>query len=201
LYQPKGKPRTVVAFAAALLIHFAAIGIASVHRSHPPAPPGPSDKFTDITFEPASAPDELPPEAIEPVAPPSPNEYLFQDETQTPPLVRKAALRPASPLVRPRASLPPGKLNWSSAKVLALNAPRPEYPYEARRQKITGKGVVEMQVDEGTGNVTGVVMRESTGNPFLDNAALSAFRRWRFKPGTVSSVTCPITFTLTGASY
>jgi len=44
-------------------------------------------------------------------------------------------------------------------------------------------------------------LAESTGNQFLDNAALAGFRRWRFKPGTVSSVICPVTFTLTGASY
>ena len=32
-------------------------------------------------------------------------------------------------------------------------------------------------------------------------AALIAFRRWRFKPGSVSKVRIPITFTTTGAQY
>jgi protein TonB len=94
-----------------------------------------------------------------------------------------------------------GASTWPSAKVLALSAPRPEYPYEARRQRITGEGVVAMTVDPATGHVSSVSMSKSTGSPFLDNAALAGFRRWRFKPGTVSSVRCPITFTLTGASY
>src|SRR6266536_1517779 len=44
-------------------------------------------------------------------------------------------------------------------------------------------------------------MSQSVGNPILDNAALSAFRQWRFRPGTVSKVRIPITFTITGASY
>jgi TonB family protein len=44
-------------------------------------------------------------------------------------------------------------------------------------------------------------MAQSIGNPILDNAATSAFRQWRFKPGTVSKVRIPITFTMTGASY
>lgn len=92
-------------------------------------------------------------------------------------------------------------MTWSAAKVFAVNAPRPEYPYEARRQKITGEGVVAITVDSATGAVTDVIVRKSTGHAFLDNAALSGFRRWRFKPGTVSTVTCPITFTLTGAAY
>jgi protein TonB len=85
--------------------------------------------------------------------------------------------------------------------VFAVSAPRPEYPYEARRQKITGDGLVVMTVDPVTGSVTSVSISKTTGSPFLDNAALAGFKRWRFKPGTISSVTCPVTFTLTGATY
>jgi protein TonB len=95
----------------------------------------------------------------------------------------------------------PGSLTSSSARILALNAPRPEYPYEARRQKITGDGVVIMSVDPGTGSVIAVSIWKSTGSTVLDNAAVAAFRRWRFKPGTVSRVKSPITFTMTGAQY
>jgi len=58
-----------------------------------------------------------------------------------------------------------------------------------------------MTIDPGTGSVMNVAMVKSTGNPFLDHAALAGFRRWRFRAGTISSVTCPVTFTLTGASY
>src|SRR5258708_6758806 len=49
--------------------------------------------------------------------------------------------------------------------------------------------------------ISGASMASSTGNPILDNAALSAFRQWRFKPGSVSKVKIPITFTMTGAQY
>jgi protein TonB len=89
----------------------------------------------------------------------------------------------------------------SSAKVVALSAPRPEYPYEARRQRITGSGIVAMTVDSATGRVTEVSMWQSTGNPYLDNAAITGFRRWRFKPGTTFRIKSPITYTLTGAAY
>ena len=92
-------------------------------------------------------------------------------------------------------------MNLSRAKAFAISAPRPEYPYEARRQKLTGDGVVSMNVDPVTGNVTSVSMSKTTGSPFLDNAAIAGFKRWRFRPGTVSTLTCPVTFTLTGASY
>jgi protein TonB len=95
----------------------------------------------------------------------------------------------------------PGSLSLSSAKIAALSAPRPEYPYEARRQKITGSGIVAMTVDPATGRVTDVTMWQSTGSPYLDNAALTGFRRWRFQPGTAFRIKSPITYTLTGAAY
>ena len=41
-------------------------------------------------------------------------------------------------------------------------------------------------------------MEQSIGNPILDNSTVSAFRRWRFKPGTPPRVRIPITFVLTG---
>jgi TonB family protein len=92
-------------------------------------------------------------------------------------------------------------LSGSSAKEFAVSVPRPEYPYEARRSKITGSGVCVMTVDTGSDAVTSAEMVQSTGSPILDNAATSAFRRWRFVPGTVSRVRMPITFTMGGASY
>ena len=89
-----------------------------------------------------------------------------------------------------------------SLKARALSAPRPEYPYEARSRHITGSGVVIMTIDVSTGAVTDASMAQSTGSPILDNAAVSAFRRWRFKPGTTQSkLRIPINYTATGASY
>ena len=64
-----------------------------------------------------------------------------------------------------------------------------------------GSGVCVVTVDVGSGNVTDATMVQSIGNPILDNSAVSAFRRWRFKPGSVAKVKIPITFTMTGASY
>jgi TonB family protein len=96
---------------------------------------------------------------------------------------------------------PPGVMPISVARTFAVFAPGPAYPYEARVKHITGSGVVLVTVDVATGVVTDTRMEPSFGNPLLDNCALSAFRRWRFKPGTVSKTKIPITFTLEGASY
>jgi TonB family protein len=61
--------------------------------------------------------------------------------------------------------------------------------------------VIVAEVDSASGNVTSCSVAQSTGSSILDNAATSAFRQWRFRPGTVSKVRIPITFTMTGASY
>jgi protein TonB len=87
------------------------------------------------------------------------------------------------------------------ARAVAISAPRPQYPYEARRARITGTGIAVMRVDRSTGMVIEAVMAQSTGHPILDNAALSALRRWRFKPGTVAMVKLPVTFAMPMTIY
>ena len=89
-------------------------------------------------------------------------------------------------------------LNSAEAKALATFAPKPQYPYEARSRRQTGSGVAILGIDPKTGVVTTAAMGTSTGYELLDNAALSAFRRWQFKPGTVTKVNIPITFTMHG---
>jgi TonB family protein len=77
--------------------------------------------------------------------------------------------------------------------------PNVQYPYEAKRQRITGSGVILVEVDSATGRVIGARMGVSTGSAILDNAATSAFQQARFKPGTASLVKIPIQFALAGA--
>jgi protein TonB len=86
-------------------------------------------------------------------------------------------------------------------KATVAYAPRPVYPYEARRQRVTGSGVALLAIDQTSGTVTDLLMAQSCGNAFLDNSTLDALRRWRFKPGSVNKVQVPITYTLMGVSY
>jgi TonB family protein len=96
---------------------------------------------------------------------------------------------------------------WRSAGVpaegdvraLAVYAPRPTYPYEARLRRLQGSGTAILTVDPATGNVANVAMTVSTGFKILDDATISTFRVWRFKPGTVTKVRIPITFTIGGS--
>ena len=81
---------------------------------------------------------------------------------------------------------------------LVVYAPRPEYPFVAWRNEYSGSGVALLEIDKRTGYVTSATMLKSMGHRILDDAALKAFRQWRFKPGTVSKVKVPITYTHPG---
>ena len=92
--------------------------------------------------------------------------------------------------------LEPRRLSEEKARALAVYAPRPPYPDLARAQGMTGSGVVRVSVDPSSGVVTAAQMQLSTGHKFLDDVALATFPKWRFRPGTVSEVRIPITFSL-----
>ena len=85
-------------------------------------------------------------------------------------------------------------MSLSAAKAVAVSTPIPEYPYQARRAHITWSGVCVMTVDTASGNVTSAVMEQSTGNGILDKVTTDAFRKWRFKAGTVSQIRVPISY-------
>jgi TonB family protein len=192
LYQPIPRWRILIAAVAAVAIHFAAIAVAGIYPSTQTyVAPGTPEIIGQLVFEPPSPEQELtPPDTID-MPPTNPTEL------QSPP-PRHETKKSTPPIKRIGH---PGSIGMSSARVLAVRAPRPEYPYEARRGKITGNGVAVMTVDAASGNVIDVAMSKSTGSLLLDNAAITGLRRCRFKAGTVSKVECPITFTLVGTLY
>lgn len=81
-------------------------------------------------------------------------------------------------------------------RAFAISTPFPDYPLAARERHLTGSGVARLDIDQQTGAVASAQMEVSTGYGMLDSAALAAFRRWRFQPGTVTKVKIPITFTI-----
>src|SRR5207237_1851799 len=91
--------------------------------------------------------------------------------------------------------------SMANHKTFLHNAPPPDYPYEARSRHITGSGIAVITVDPNSGLAVDAMMEQSIGNPILDNSTVSAFRRWRFKPGTPRRVRIPLNFVLTVAQY
>lgn len=82
-------------------------------------------------------------------------------------------------------------LPWLDDITLAYS---PHYPYGDRVQHNHGRGIYRITLDLKTGSVTNVTVLESTGVSSLDGCALSAFRRWRWKPGKWKEIDLPLTF-------
>jgi len=192
LYQPAPRWHLWTALGGAVAIHLTAVALAQKREALVDIPPNTQTTIVEATLAPPEA--TPPPEDIPIPAPPPPPEIKPEFvEERTPP--------PRQPTAQKFTPIKSSEMSMSRAKALAIYAPRPQYPYEARSRRITGSGVCVAEVDPGSGNVTSATMAQSIGNPILDNAAVSTFRQWRFRPGTVSKVRIPITFTMTGASY
>jgi TonB family protein len=82
---------------------------------------------------------------------------------------------------------------------IVVRSVAPEYPLQARQRRLEGRGILEAEVDLKTGRVTSAQMIQSTGHKILDNAALTAFRQWRFKPGIVQRFRTPINYEMAGS--
>lgn len=205
LYRPPPKWTVWASLGGAVAIITTAVVIAGIH---PPEPPPvdvtniPEAVSAVLEQEPAPPEPTPPPEEPDIPPPPPPPEAVpeFREEQPTPPpQPRPKSSRPPQPIRRVTAG-PSGPVSMSSAKAQALFSPRPEYPYEARRQKATGSGVCVLTIDS-SGSVSDAEMSKSTGSPILDNATISAFKRWRFRAGAFSRVRVPITYTMTGAQF
>jgi TonB family protein len=130
---------------------------------------------------PTSAPNEKPADVAEETPP--------AEELATPAPVTAKKTRPKRRT--PAIAAPVAAMMSLSA---AVNTAIPHYPYEAKRAHITGSGICVITVDSASGNVTGSVMEQSTGNGILDRVTTDAFQKWRFKPGTVSPIRVPISY-------
>jgi protein TonB len=95
-----------------------------------------------------------------------------------------------------RANPPPSDPGCESppVKPKPLSAPLPEYPASARAAGLVGRARVSVTVD-ATGRVVDVRLVEGPGGE-LDEAALTAVRRWTFEPGTRCGMPESATFTV-----
>src|SRR5437763_16283611 len=200
LYRPPPRWQTWAALGGAIAIHLATVGIAAIKHETPAVdlsniPTATVEAMLQPEDQPTPPPEDIPipePPPIPEIAP------EFHEEKPPPP---KNVAKPAGPVKAPQAGVP-RTMSISGAKAVAIFAPTPDYPYEAKSRQQTGSGVALLSVDTGSGNVTDASMAQSIGNPILDNSTVSTFRRWRFQPGKCApKVKVPITYTMTGASY
>jgi TonB family protein len=196
LYRPNARWQPWTAFACAAAIHVVAVRM-SAGKANPPPMTGPSGSTViDATTEIDDAPPPIDIPAPEPaVLPDVATEFResVARETRQVTRVQPLVARPMPGTTR--------SASFRSLKAMAVFAPRPDYPYEARRRGMVGSGAAGLTIDPGSGAVLQAQMSQTTGSPLLDGTTLSTLRRWRFKPGTPPRVEVPITFTLSGASY
>jgi TonB family protein len=195
LYRQHGRSIFWIAFVSALAVHIGAVAFAKTK-----SPTARLEDFSplgavvvDIAETEPALEESVTPLPLEEI---HPDQDSFTEEVRTPPPVR--AHRKARPVSILRGAM---TASLRSVKAMVAYAPRPVYPYEARRQRVTGSGIALVTVDQALGTVTDVFMTQSCGNAVLDNSTLDALRRWRFKPGNVTKVQVPITYTLMGVSY
>jgi TonB family protein len=161
-----------------------------------PGEPTPPPKLKKKKKEPsreiaATASSEKPAPAIDQAAtaeestiPAAPAEKKHRVKRRAPPAVQS----------EPTSFSTSTSFSLSAAQAMAVSAPLPEYPYQAKHANVTGSGVCVMIVDTASGKVTNAMMAQSTGNAILDKVTTETFRRWRFKPGSVSQVRVPISY-------
>lgn len=152
----------------------------------------PKKKKADPSLEiAASASSQKPASATERTPPPG------ELRTAAAPVEKKTRVKKrATSAARTEASSSPvvTSLSLPAAQAMAVSAPLPEYPYQAKRANITGSGFCVMTIDTASGKVTDAIMTQSTGDAILDKVTTNTFRRWRFKPGTLSQVRVPVDY-------
>jgi|ERR1700736_733375 TonB family protein len=198
LYNPPPRWQFWAALSGAIAIHLASVGIAAIN--HEPAvvdltniPTATVEAMLQPEDQPTPPPEDVPIQEPPPIPDVAPE---FHEEKPPPPKTNK----PAGPVKAPQGVT--GTMSITGAKAVAIFAPKPDYPYEARSRHVTGSGVAVLTVDTASGNVTDASMGQSIGSPILDNSTVSTFRRWRFRPGACAPrVKVPITYTMSGASY
>lgn len=114
--------------------------------------------------------------------------------------VAEAAPAP-SPPTQTTQSPPSPTLSEPRFDAAYLNNPAPVYPNMSRRLRETGMVQVRVRVDS-SGRPTNVILAKSCGYARLDDAALSAVRRWKFEPAmrgdiaVEADVVVPVEFSL-----
>ncbi len=183
----------------------------------PPEPAAPAPQLAEAPPEPAREVSPAPRAAL-PVPPQPPAEPQPEAAAEPTPPVQTAAAAPRPPRpARPPAA--PGQMRLDAgigalpdpsfgAQAMGAvvppgtdagqrNAP-PDYPAESRRRG--EEGVVRLALRVGTdGRVEGAEVATSSGFPRLDQAAVEAARRWRFRPATQGGI--PVVATLPTAVH
>lgn len=140
----------------------------------PPPPPRPQPVNTPVETHAVPTPVVAPVPVVQmPIAP------VPIQTSPTPPTVETPTPGPPAPAPSPPAPSAIENAGDLSSQMIAADPPR--YPTESRRLREQGT-VVLMVLLNLDGRVSEVSIQRSSGHSRLDQAALSAVRRWRWSP-------------------
>lgn len=150
---------------------------------------------------PAPTRQATPVRAVAPPAAPKPTQKPAVPPRQQ---MAKASVSPMKPTAsassRPAITEPV----FAAPSLAGLSNPKPPYPLMARRRGLEGEVLLSVQV-RADGRVASVEVKQSSGHPILDRAALKTLSRWRFVPArqgeqpVSASIEVPIRFQLRDA--
>jgi protein TonB len=107
-------------------------------------------------------------------------------------------LIPAEVPKQPAPPQPPPKRERIRVNALQeaklLFKPDPVYPELARRARVSGTVILDVQIDE-EGNVSDI--RVLSGHPLFNTAAVEAVRRWKYSPTVLNGEPVPVVATVT----
>lgn len=150
--------------------------------------------FVDLLAPPPKpAPEPPPPPVVKAppprviAAPPKPAEAPAPFTVEAPPPEPAPAPAPVQPVEAPAAPpAPPPPVVIPTSAIQFLEAPLPpEYPRVSKRLNESGTVMLQVYIDE-RGNPAQVLVKRSSNFPRLDEAAVLAVRRWRFRPHLVN---------------
>ncbi|HVY06807.1 MAG TPA: energy transducer TonB [Burkholderiales bacterium] len=151
-------------------------------------------------------PEPAPERAVEP--PPPPPQSITEVPVAPPPapvVVAAPVPQPITPAPVAQLAQEPDEVTLTSQMLAAiyLRNPKPSYPNLSRRLSEQGTVLVRVFVNV-EGDATKIELKESSGFPRLDHAALDAVQGWKFVPAkkgeqaVAAWVIVPIKFSLKG---
>jgi protein TonB len=197
VYQPSRKTGPVAFLASAGMIAAAMAALATLNivakhkgaerltvvemKELETAPPPPPETLVKPVVSP---PQVFVPKPMMQLPSPGPTQVALETPPPTAPLVQAVAPAPEAPVAAaaPAATAPSSSaVEGGDLSSQVLAAKPPVYPVEARRAR--EQGTVKLLVLVGPdGRVSDVAVSSSSGSKRLDQAALSAVKRWRWSP-------------------
>lgn len=154
--------------------------VSEVSTSEPPA-------LANPPAQPRAAIRPTPPKTTTPSPPAEPVQQIASpDEAVAANSEGSTAANSTAP-PQPSGGTGSAQITKPSSREFAQYNPKPPYPAVAKRLRIQGTVVVRVWV-EPNGLVGHGRVAVSSGEPLLDESALTTVLTWRFKPGTVNGV-------------